>query len=192
MCCSRGRSWLTTDPAGTFPGATVLYAVATPLEEELKRYLITLGLLAFAQLVQADDKGLRAPQNRLWEKECGACHVAFPPQLLTADDWRALMGGLARHFGSNAELDARERKAITAFLVENASNEARHHSDKLRITDTAWFRKEHRSVSPKEWVHPEVKTPSNCKACHNAVGHTSWSERDLRRTGGYRETDDDD
>lgn len=168
----------------------ILYAVTIPLEERLKRYALMLCMLAAAQSAQADS--LRVPQNTLWEKECGACHVAFPPQLLTAEDWKALMGDLARHFGSNAELDIKERKAITDFLVANAGTQARHHSDKLRITDTAWFRKEHRSVSPKEWVHPDVKTPSNCKACHNVVGHTSWAERDLRRTGGRHREDDDD
>ncbi|MFH2139453.1 MAG: cytochrome C [Pseudomonadota bacterium] len=154
----------------------------------MKRYALMFCLLAAVQQAQADD--LKVPRNALWEKECGACHVLFPPQLLTADNWKAMMDGLARHFGSNAELDAKERKAITDFLVENAGIQARHHSASLRITETVWFKREHRSVSPKEWVHPDVKTPSNCKACHNVVGHTSWSERDLR-TSGQRHGDDD-
>ncbi|GAB5604780.1 cytochrome C [Sideroxyarcus sp. TK5] len=153
----------------------------------MKRYALMFCLLAAVQHTQADD--LKVPKNALWEKECGACHVAFPPQLLTADNWQAMMDGLAHHFGSNAELEARERKAITDFLVANAGTLARHRSASLRITETVWFKREHRSISPKEWVHPDVKTPSNCKACHNVVGHTSWAERDLRRTGGRSEQD---
>ncbi len=156
----------------------------------MKRYAILFCLLAATQSAHADDHNVRVPHNALWETECGACHVPFPPQLLTADNWQAVMDGLARHFGSNAELDAKERKAITGFLVANAGIQTRHHSASLRITETAWFKREHRSISPKEWVHPDVKIPSNCKACHNAVGHTSWAERDLRRTGG-RHGDDD-
>lgn len=156
----------------------------------MKRIALLFCLLAAVQHAQADD--LKVPRNALWETECGACHVPFPPQLLTADNWKTMMGDLARHFGSNAELDAKERKAITAFLVTNAGVQARHHAASLRITETPWFKREHRSVSPKEWVHPDVKAPSNCKACHNVVGHTSWAERDLHRTGGRREADDDD
>ncbi|MBU3903977.1 MAG: diheme cytochrome c [Gammaproteobacteria bacterium] len=154
----------------------------------MKRIAILVFLLAAVQHAQADD--LKVPRNALWETECGACHVQFPPQLLTADNWKEMMDGLARHFGSNAELDAKERKAITRFLVENAGTQARHHSASLRITETPWFKREHRSISPKEWVHPDVKTPSNCKACHNVVGHTRWSERDLRKSG-QRHGDDD-
>ena len=32
-------------------------------------------------------------------KECGACHLAFPPQMLPARSWKKLMGDLANHFG---------------------------------------------------------------------------------------------
>ena len=156
----------------------------------MKRIAILVCLLAAVQSAHADDHTVRVPHNALWQKECGACHVPFPPQLLTADNWKTMMDGLARHFGSNAELDAKERKAITEFLVENAGILARHHSASLRITETPWFKREHRSISPKEWVHPDVKTPSNCKACHNVVGHTSWAERDLRKSG-RRHGDDD-
>jgi hypothetical protein len=155
----------------------------------LKRYAILFCLLAAVQNAHADDRNVRVPHNALWEKECGACHVPFPPQLLTADNWKTLMDGLARHFGSNAELDNNERKPIADFLAANAGIQARHRSADLRITGTAWFKREHRSVSPKEWIHPDVKTPSNCKACHNVVGHTSWAERDLRKSG--RRHDDD-
>jgi len=161
----------------------------------LKRIAILVCLLAAVQSAHADDHTVRVPHNALWQKECGACHVPFPPQLLTADNWKTMMDGLARHFGSNAELDAKERKAITEFLVENAGILARHHSASLRITETPWFKREHRSISPKEWVHPEVKSKSNCSACHQNVARNLWSEHDIRIPGGKRweeEEDDDD
>ncbi|MBU0689822.1 MAG: diheme cytochrome c [Gammaproteobacteria bacterium] len=155
----------------------------------MKRYAILFCLLTAVQNAHAGDHNVRAPHNALWEKECGACHVPFPPQLLSADNWKTMMDGLARHFGSNAELDNNERKAITDFLSANAGILARHQAASLRITETPWFKREHRSISPKEWVHPDVKTPSNCKACHNVVGHTSWAERDLRKSGRQRDDD---
>ena len=35
-----------------------------------------------------------------------------------------------------------------------------------RITEAAWFKKEHRRISQATWAKPTVKGPSNCAACH--------------------------
>ena len=37
-------------------------------------------------------------------KECGACHMVFPPQLLPARSWQKLMADLSSHFGEDASL----------------------------------------------------------------------------------------
>jgi len=44
-------------------------------------------------------------------------------------------------------------------------------------------------------VHPEVKSKSNCSACHKDVARNLWSEHDVRMPGGKRweeEEGDDD
>ena len=38
--------------------------------------------------------------NPKWKSECASCHVAYPARLLPAESWRALMGGLDKHFGT--------------------------------------------------------------------------------------------
>lgn len=160
----------------------------------MKRVAIALAMLLGMQLAHAEERGgKRIPSDATWEKECSGCHVAYPSNLLTADDWKKVMGSLDKHFGSNAELDAKDRKTIEDYLVRNAGTGARHSSTTLRITDTSWFKREHRDISAKEWVHPEVKSPSNCNACHKIVTGYPWSEHDIHMPRGMRwEGDDDD
>jgi hypothetical protein len=104
--------------------------------------------------------------NAKWKEECGSCHIAYPPHLLTAENWQNLMGDLNKHFGSNAILDTHDNKVILGFLKRNAGSGERYSAASLRISDTQWFRREHRVISAQEWNHPEVKSRSNCSACH--------------------------
>lgn len=154
-------------------------------------------LLAFGMnAAWADGARLAVAPNAKWKEECGSCHIAYPPRLLTADNWQKLMGGLNRHFGSNAELDPGDNKEILGFLQRNAADSERFGASTLRITDTPWFRREHRNIAAKEWTLPEVKSRSNCSACHQNVARNIWSERDIRVPGKGRweehEEDDDD
>ena len=161
----------------------------------MKRLAILLLLASGMNAAHADGRKMTVPENAKWKEECSSCHIAYPPNLLTAEDWQKMMGGLNQHFGANAELDAKDRKDILEFLKKNAGNGARYSAASLRISDTPWFKREHRSVSPKEWVHPEVKSKSNCSACHKDVARNLWSEHDVRMPGGKRweekEGDDD-
>ncbi len=153
---------------------------------------ITLLMLAATQLAFAGGDKMKTPPNALWQEECGSCHIAFPPRLLTEDNWKKLMSGLDKHFGDNAELNAKDRQAIEEYLTRYAGRGARNSAVSLRITETPWFAREHRSISPKEWVHPEVKSRANCTACHQSIARGRWSEHDIGipgRTGRY---DDDD
>ena len=126
-------------------------------------------LMLVTNLAHADGGRLSAPNNAKWKEECGSCHVAYPPQLLTAQNWQRLMGSLDKHFGSNAALDTKDNKEILGFLKRNAGNGEDSSAASLRISDTPWFRHEHRGISAKEWIHPEVGSRSNCSACHGKV-----------------------
>ncbi|MDG4602406.1 MAG: cytochrome C [Defluviicoccus sp.] len=96
-------------------------------------------------------------------KECGECHMAFQPALLPAGSWLRIMDGLADHFGEDASLPADLTASIRAYLVANAG---RSSDPKItRITEQSWFAKEHRFRS-SVWQRPEIKTKSNCLACH--------------------------
>lgn len=130
-----------------------------------------------------DDEGQRQTvTNAKWVSECGACHVAYPARYLPAESWRAIMAGLDKHFGSNASLDAESAKEITVFLEKNASTKKHEVTSKplLRITETRWFKSEHREVSERTWKNPKVKSRANCGACHTGAESGDFSEDNVK------------
>jgi len=148
--------------------------------------------VAFISDAWADDDEGRQPavSNAKWVSECGACHVAYPARYLPAESWRAVMSGLDKHFGSNASLDAASVSEITAFLEKNADTRKKSHETPgknetmakplLRITETRWFKSEHREVAEHTWKNPKVKSPANCGACHTKADNGDFSERGVK------------
>lgn len=122
--------------------------------------------------------GERAPASAAihpaYAKECGACHLAFPPRLLPAASWTKLMAGLDRHFGQDAELDGESRATIERWLVERARRGPEDGAP-LRLTEGAWFRREHRKVEDAA-ARPSVRTLANCAACHPGAERWDFEE----------------
>jgi hypothetical protein len=141
-------------------------------------------IISVAHAEDEDDEGGRLPvaTNAQWQKECSACHVAYPPRMLPASSWRAVMAGLDKHFGSDASLTPTEVKEIGAFLEKNAGSNRHASSGKpiLRITKTRWFIHEHDEVSDRTWKNPKVKSPANCGACHTQSGKGIYSEHGIK------------
>jgi nitrate/TMAO reductase-like tetraheme cytochrome c subunit len=150
--------------------------------------MVTAGVVIFTQSVHAEERHLTI-NNRALQQECSACHVVYPPQLLSAASWRAVMGGLDKHFGTDASLDSTTQAEILRYLQANAG---RHDSSKsgkplLRITQTRWFLHEHSEELPRDiWKNPAVKSPANCVACHTAAEKGDYSERTLHVPKGVR------
>ena len=153
--------------------------------------LAALVFIFGGTMAYADGGKLSIPSNPKWKEECGSCHIAYPPQLLTAENWQRLMGGLDKHFGANATLNAKDNKDILDFLQRNAGSGDRRSASSLRISDTPWFTREHHEVSGKIWSNPAIKSRSNCTACHVNAERGDWSERGIRMPGGKRMDDDD-
>ena len=125
--------------------------------------------------------------NRAMQQECGSCHVVYPPQFLSAASWRAVMGGLDKHFGTDASLDAATRSEILHYLQANAGTRETSRGGKplLRISETRWFMHEHSEELPRDiWRNPAVKSAANCSACHRTAERGNYSERSLRIPGG--------
>jgi cytochrome c553 len=119
-----------------------------------------------------------------YRTECGSCHVAYPPALLGAGTWREVMRGLDRHFGTDASLPASTEAQVRAFLEAGAGKDSAV-VPTLRISETRWFRNEHRrEVDPSVWKSAAVKSPANCGACHRQADAGDYDERSLRLPGG--------
>ena len=146
--------------------------------------LLPATLLLVALSAQADN--YRLPKNAAFAEECTSCHMAYPPQMLHADSWRAMMNGLSTHFGADASLDEKRRAAITDFLVANAdgrkTGSTRDAAGKplLRITETARFEKKHREISAAIFKRPSIKSPADCTACHVDAAKGDYSEHAVR------------
>ncbi len=116
-----------------------------------------------------------------YAQECGACHFAYQPGLLTARSWQKLLAApaLADHFGDNAELDEVVRQEIENYAVANAADRSNYKRSRkiaaatpadaapLRITENSYLKRKHEAL-PSELVtgNPQVKSLSNCNACH--------------------------
>jgi mono/diheme cytochrome c family protein len=139
----------------------------------------TLGPAAWAD----DDKSSsRAPLLPKFQQECGACHAPYAPGLLPAASWQRVMGGLGKHYGTDASLDAATTGELTTWLLANAGTgkRGREAPPEDRITRAAWFTREHREVSAATWRLPAVKSASNCAACHTQADQGTYRERDIR------------
>jgi hypothetical protein len=98
--------------------------------------------------------------------------------MLPAASWKRMTGELKNHFGDDASVDAKTAARITDYLVANAADTGgQRYSSKLlrgvpatsaplRITELPKWVKEHRKVPDWEWKHKDVRTRSNCTACH--------------------------
>ncbi len=138
-----------------------------------------------------EDLGRRAPaaaSSPQYRKECGSCHVAYPPGLLPARSWTRLMGGLGDHFGESAELPDATRAALTTWLEAQAGGRRVPAAETpLRITETRFFRREHDEI-PARLVrdNPEVKTFARCNACHADASDGRFDEHTVRIPGHGR------
>lgn len=118
--------------------------------------------------------------------ECGSCHIAYPPQLLSASGWHRLMAGLDKHFGTDASVDAATSRVISSYLGANAGSERRFGANSLRISETAWFRREHDEVPAWAWKSPQTKSAANCPACHVQADRGDFSEHGVRLPAAVR------
>lgn len=143
-----------------------------------------IGLPALSLADEEGDRQLPQVSNASWKAECGACHMTYHPGLLPARSWRKMMGGLEKHFGQNASLDSIPQKEITSFLVKFSADQGSTKyaksipaaSTPLRITETAWFKREHREVPAEVWKRAKIGSPSNCIACHKGAEQGDFSE----------------
>lgn len=154
--------------------------------------LTLLALTLFLPLVsRADDddddddreehhhKRAPMPLSKPYLAECGSCHLAFPPSLLPARSWTALLARLDDHFGENAEVDAATRKTLERWLVSNAGRDVPGPAP-LRITTLRWWRHEHDELSPATFKRKAVMSPANCADCHPGANEGAFGEHAVK------------
>jgi hypothetical protein len=126
-------------------------------------------MIACSGAVAAEDMWQPREVNPVWQSECGSCHMAFPPALLSSGDWHLLMQGLEKHFGVDAGLDEKSRDQIATFLERNAGSKWGHSADSLRITETSFFIQKHKGAI-RLLIKGRIKSLADCVACHKENG----------------------
>lgn len=150
--------------------------------------LASAACLGLAALSSQADSGRAMPRvvPPAYSAECASCHMAYPPGLLPAPSWQRLMGGLDRHFGTDASLDAATVQQLSGWLRANAGTDRRASvgPPQDRITRSAWFEREHRKVDAATWKLASVRTAANCAACHSGAERGNFDEHALRMPAG--------
>lgn len=143
--------------------------------------LLLLALFGLSLPALADRLPLPASTPASYKTECGSCHLAYPPALLGAADWRRTLSGLKDHFGSDAELSPTQKQEIAAFLERNAGNAGKlgNAGEPPRISNTARFVRKHDEIPKRFWRDPRVKSAANCEACHTHAADGRYSEHDI-------------
>ncbi|MCB1377963.1 MAG: cytochrome b/b6 domain-containing protein [Alphaproteobacteria bacterium] len=111
-----------------------------------------------------------------YAKECGDCHNAFHPSLLTAATWTAVMATLDDHFGEDASLAGETATRLVSYLDANAADHwdtraanvfrTMGVTDPLRITGTPYWTRRHGGIEEAVFKSARVASRSNCEACH--------------------------
>lgn len=131
-------------------------------------------------------------QSNVYKKECASCHMGYQPEFLPKRSWNKMMNTLEDHFGVDASVDAEDKKTLAAYLSENAADSKdvgkhyrktavsiKENEEILRISDTPYFKKEHRKI-PKRYIEQkEVKSIANCTACHQKADMGDYRERHI-------------
>ena len=140
---------------------------------------IVLSAIICSRASLSDGLTVKPVQDPTVKKECGACHMLYPPGLLPARSWTKMMSGLSVHFGENAELDDTMHKTITDYLVANAADAGGRQNKMLRnvrgdttperITELPYWKRKHERkgrIAPESLKRRGAKSSADCKACH--------------------------
>lgn len=128
----------------------------------------------------------------LWQTECGACHFAFPPNLLPGASWEKMLAQLPRHFGEDASLEAEEEAILRAYArlhgAERSSSEVAHltlqgalpGSAPLQVTEQPFWKKRHGDIPDEVFQRKKVTNKNNCSACHKFALYGSFEDAHIR------------
>lgn len=138
--------------------------------------VVSAAALLLGRAQAGDDEYFPPVTDPTTLRECGSCHLAFPPSMLPAASWKRMMGDLQNHFGDDASVDAETAATISRYLVSHAGDAPGQQSRllrglpagaaPLRITELPKWVREHREVSDREWNAKDVGSKANCLACH--------------------------
>ena len=126
--------------------------------------VVALALVSVAALSRLPAKGVpTAPLDPVYVKECGNCHIPYPPSLAPAATWKAVMDGLADHFGENPSLDPMKVVKIRDWLAETRATLGHARRKPARAHKRARSTKDHRNTRLGAESTTNIRTPSSSR-----------------------------
>jgi len=138
----------------------------------------------------------------LYHEECASCHMAYPAELLPARSWQRILANLDQHFGDNASLDSATLQTLSRYLQTHSADTTGTRRARrilrsvpaaqtpLRISQLPYIRRNHHEI-PLRFIkgNSQVRSLSNCAACHQGAERGVFNE-DTVRIPGYGRWDD--
>ena len=165
--------------------------------------LLIAGSLYAGSFGFGEKRGVASVTDKFYVKECASCHFAYQPGLLPSRSWKKVMKNLDNHFDTDASLEPQDNARILKYLVENSAekftnykrskkinNSIRSDETPIAVTATRYFINKHKDIRKDLITQKEVKSLSNCMACHTTADKGSYSERDIN-IPNYGKWDDD-
>jgi len=170
----------------------------------MKKIIIAATIILAATLcADSGKKGVAPVSNTFYKAECASCHFAYQPGLLPEKSWIKLMSDLDNHFETDASVEEEDRKILLGYLMKNSAekfteykrsrkiNKSISNSETpIAVSQTRYFKKEHREIPKKFIEQKEVKSIANCAACHTTAEKGIYGERYIN-IPNYGKWDDD-
>ena len=131
--------------------------------------------------VPAQAISLTPIEDAATQKECSACHIAYPPQMLPMRSWQALLGNLSKHFGEDATLPKTTAAGIARYLMSMAADSPSDAEGRvflrglaagdtpLRIDATPIWQMIHGDPGQSVFKRSDITSSANCAACHQGA-----------------------
>lgn len=122
--------------------------------------------------------GPQLAQSDEWNDACGECHLPYHPSLLPATSWVKLFEQQGNHFDEDLDYAREYAQLLEEFAIQNSADKQQTEAAKfisittpedftsLRITDTPYWKTEHKSIPATVWKTRQVNGFSECEACH--------------------------
>ena len=157
----------------------------------MKKMIFTILALSIT-LFAANNNSNIMTSKTLYMQECASCHMGYQTEFLPKRSWIKMMNTLEDHFGVDATFDKEDEERVREYLVSNASDSKRTYGDMkkfsrsisskstpLAISEIPKFKREHDEVPKRLIIQKEVKTISNCMACHTDAQKGLYRERNI-------------
>ena len=142
------------------------------------------------------------PVSEIYTEECSSCHFLYQAWLLPAGSWKIIMDNSAEHFGDDLALDEEVLGEILAYLEANSTENTTVRnkwtgprgkimrrlggSTPESIGDIPYIRHEHDEFDKRVFDHPDIKSFSNCIACHRTADEGDYDEDNVNIPGRGR------